>query len=57
MSVIDWQKYFQDPDFFFFNYMKCWFSCHHLELCKKNDISAFFCGLCVWSFFSILLLP
>lgn len=55
MSIIVWQKYFQDPDFFF-NYMKCWFSYHHLQLCKKNEISAFFfflCVVCVFGVFSL----
>lgn len=57
MSIIGGQKYSQDPDFFFFNYMKCWFSYHQLQPYKKNDTSAFFffflwC-VCVWSFFPL----
>lgn len=40
--------------FFFFNYMKCWFSYHQLQPYKKNDTSAFFfffCGVCVFGVF------
>lgn len=61
MSIIGGQKYSQDPDFFFFNYMKCWFSYHQLQPYKKNDTSAFFfffvVCVCLEFFSSILSLP